>query len=222
MLYLQVLYQRLNRDCSFREIFAERALMRTIVQFFFAKPAFGNPPGGYSDPVLIRSGNFSDEKDDLRKRTFRTISKRLPPPAVSPPPDPARPPRREVRRRAPAKKPGASPIQSPDPARPPRRDARRRSPAPPPAPPRFRSRRRSRRRAGSARPAASARAQKNRHRQRCRTPFQVYREETTPDPSWGPCLRGSKEPESRSCPRCSRSGRCSPAASAAAAWHVRG
>lgn len=83
-------------------------------------------------------------------------------------------------------------------------------------------RRHSRRRAGSARPAASARAQKNRHRQRCRTPFQVYREETTPDPSWGPCLRGSKEPESRSCPRCSRSGRCSPAASAAAAWHVRG
>ena len=181
--------------------------MRTIVQFFFAKPAFGNPPGGYSDPVLIRSGNFSDEKDDLRKRTFRTISKRLPPPAVSPPPDPARPPRREVRRRAPA----------PPPA-PPRSRSRSRS--------RFRSRRHSRRhsrrRAGSARPAASARAQKNRHRQRCRTPFQVYREETTPDPSWGPCLRGSKEPESRSCPRCSRSGRCSPAASAAAAWHVRG
>lgn len=212
MLYLQVLYQRLNRDCSFREIFAERALMRTIVQFFFAKPAFGNPPGGYSDPVLIRSGNFSDEKDDLRKRTFRTISKRLPPPgrfaAVGPGPTPAK--------RCPTKMPGE--------------EARRRSPAPPRSRSRSRSRfrsrrhsrRHSRRRAGSARPAASARAQKNRHRQRCRTPFQVYREETTPDPSWGPCLRGSKEPESRSCPRCSRSGRCSPAASAAAAWHVRG
>lgn len=86
--------QRLNRHCSFREIFAERALMRTIVQFFFAKPAFGNLPGGHSDPVFIRSGNFSDEKDDLRKRTFRTISKRMPPPAVSPPPGRLRPARR--------------------------------------------------------------------------------------------------------------------------------
>ena len=208
MLYLQVPYQRLNRHCSFREIFAERALMRTIVQFFFAKPAFGNPPGGYSDPVLIRSGNFSDKRDDSRKRTFRTISKRMPPPAVSPPPIPARPPRRDARRRVPAEMPGEEARRRPRS----RRRSRSRRP----------SRHRSRRRAGSARPAASARAQKNRHRQRCRTPFQVYREETTPDPSWGPCLRGSKEPESRSCPRCSRSGRCSPAASAAAAWHVRG
>ena len=140
---------RLNRDCSFREIFAERALMRTIVQFFFAKPAFGNPPGGYSDPVLIRSGNFSDEKDDLRKRSFRTISKRLPPPAVSPPPDPARPPRREVRRRAPAKKPGASPGTSPFPFPFPIP-----SPFPPPFPPPGRLRPARRIRAGTKKPAS--------------------------------------------------------------------
>ncbi len=147
MLYLQVLYQRLNRDCSFREIFAERALMRTIVQFFFAKPAFGNPPGGYSDPVLIRSGNFSDEKDDLRKRTFRTISKRLPPPAVSPPPDPARPPRRDARQRCPAKKPGASPGTSPFPFPFP-------FPIPSPFPPPGRLRPARRIRAGTKKPAS--------------------------------------------------------------------
>ena len=184
--------------------------MRTIVQFFFAKPAFGNPPGGYSDPVLIRSGNFSDEKDDLRKRTFRTISKRLPPPgrfaAAGPGPTPAkRTPTKspgEEARRLPRHLPVPVPVPVSDPVAIPA--AIPAAGQAPPGPPHPRGHK------------------KNRHRQRCRTPFQVYREETTPDPSWGPCLRGSKEPESRSCPRCSRSGRCSPAASAAAAWHVRG
>lgn len=173
MLYLQVLYQRLNRDCSFREIFAERALMRTIVQFFFAKPAFGNPPGGHSDPVFIRSGNFSDEKDDLRKRTFRTISKRLPPPgrfaAAGPGPTPAKRtptkspgeenPDGEARRlpdpvsgpgptpakRCPTKKPGASPGTSPFPFPP---------PIPPPIPPPGRLRPARRIRAGTKKPAS--------------------------------------------------------------------
>ena len=41
-----------------------------------------------------------------------------------------------------------------------------------------------------------------------------------PRPSSAPPRRPAKGSESRSCPRCSRSGRCSPAANATAVWHV--
>ena len=42
-----------------------------------------------------------------------------------------------------------------------------------------------------------------------------------PAPSWAPRRASRPASESRSCPRCSRSARCSPATSAAAVWRVR-
>lgn len=43
-----------------------------------------------------------------------------------------------------------------------------------------------------------------------------------PDPSWDPTREPTAAGESRFSPRCSRSGRCCPAARGAAAWHARG
>lgn len=43
-----------------------------------------------------------------------------------------------------------------------------------------------------------------------------------PDPSWVPTREPTAAGESRFFPRCSRSGRCCPAARGAAAWHARG
>ena len=42
-----------------------------------------------------------------------------------------------------------------------------------------------------------------------------------PAPSWAPRRASRPASESRSCPRCSRNARCSPATSAAAVWRVR-
>lgn len=208
MLYLQVLYQRLNRDCSFREIFAERALMRTIVQFFFREARFRKPAGRIFRPSFNPFRKFFRRKRRLAEEdisnNFEAAAATGCFAAAGPGPTPAkRSPTKslgEEARRLPRHLPVPVPVSDPV-AIPAAIPAAGQAP---PGPPHPRGHK------------------KNRHRQRCRTPFQVYREETTPDPSWGPCLRGSKEPESRSCPRCSRSGRCSPAASAAAAWHVRG